>query len=129
MLERFIQLISQAMLGLLPLAAVAQTSELPMTCPGCNLQGIDFNSVSMGDKRFIDSNFSRADLRRANLSNMYMLTTNLQGADLRGADLSHTFLLHRQVFEMLTFVARIWMMCGSPMQISAELIFAAPTWS
>ena len=91
MLERFIQLISQAMLGLLPLAAMAQTSELPMTCPGCNLQGIDFNSVSMGDKRFIDSNFSRADLRRANLSNMYMLTTNLQGADLRGADLSHTF--------------------------------------
>ena len=79
------------MLGLLPLAAMAQPSELPMTCPGCNLQGIDFNSVSMGDKRFIDSNFSRADLRGANLSNMYMLTTNLQGADLRGADLSHTF--------------------------------------
>ena len=91
MLERFIQLTSQAMLGLLPLAAMAQPPELPMTCPGCNLQGIDFNSVNMGDKRFIDSNFSRADLRRANLSNMYMLTTNLQGADLRGADLSHTF--------------------------------------
>ena len=45
----------------------------------------------MGDKSFTNSNFSKADLRKANLSNMYMLTTNLQEADLRGANLSHTF--------------------------------------
>ena len=78
---------------------MAQPPELPMSCPGCNLQGIDFNSVSMGDKRFIDSNFSKADLRRANLSNMYMLTTNLQGADLRGANLSHSFFTRSSNFR------------------------------
>ena len=98
-LERFIHLTSRALLCFMPLAAMAQTPELPMTCPGCNLQGIDFNSVSMGDKRFIDSNFSNADLRRANFSNMYMLTTNLQGADLRGADLSHTFFTRSSNFR------------------------------
>ncbi len=89
--ERFILTTSQVMICFMPLAAIAESPDLPMTCPGCNLQGIDFNSVSMGDKRFIDSNFSKADLRRANLSNMYMLTTNMQRADLRGANLSHTF--------------------------------------
>ena len=79
------------MFGFMPLAAMAQPFGLPMSCPGCSLQGIDFNSARMGDKSFTNSNLSKADLRRANLSNMYMLTTNLQGADLRGADLRHTF--------------------------------------
>ena len=83
----------------MPLTVMAQTPELPMTCPGCNLQGMDFNSASMGDKRFIDANFSKADLRRANLSNMYMLSTNLQGADLRGANLSHTFFTRSSNFR------------------------------
>ena len=91
MQQRLIHLTSYIVFGFMPLAAMAQPFGLPMTCPGCNLQGIDFNSASMGDKSFTNSNFSKADLRRANLSNMYMLTTNLQEADLRGADLSHTF--------------------------------------
>ena len=91
MRQRLIHLTSHMVFGFMPLAAMAQPFGLPMTCPGCNLQGIDFNSASMGDKSFTNSNFSKADLRRANLSNMYMLTTNLQEADLRGADLSHTF--------------------------------------
>lgn len=113
----------------MPLAAMAQPFGLPMTCPGCTLQGIDFNSASMGDKSFTNSNLSKADLRRANLSNMYMLTTNLQGADLRGADLSHTFLQNHQTFEMLIFVAQICMMCGSPMRIFVGLIYAGATLS
>ena len=91
MRQRLIHLTSQIVFGFMPLAAMAQPFGLPMSCPGCTLQGIDFNSASMGDKSFTNSNLSKADLRRANLSNMYMLTTNLQGADLRGADLRHTF--------------------------------------
>ena len=90
-MKRFIQSASLALLCVMPLAAQAETPELPMRCPGCNLRGIDFSSKAMGDKRFIDSDFSNADLRDANLSNMYMLTTNFEGADLRNSDLSHTF--------------------------------------
>ncbi|WP_413440707.1 pentapeptide repeat-containing protein [Synechococcus sp. MIT S1220] len=56
------------MLGLVPLMAIAGTSELPISCPGCNLRGLDFNAAVMGEKRFIDSNFANADRRGANLS-------------------------------------------------------------
>lgn len=97
--QRLIHLTSQIMFGFMPLAAMAQPFGLPMSCPGCTLQGIDFNSASMGDKSFTNSNLSKADLRRANLSNMYMLTTNLQGADLRGADLRHTFFTRSSNFR------------------------------
>ena len=71
---------------------------LPISCPGCNLRGIDFKSIRMGDKRFVDSDFRESDLRGANLSNMYMLTTNMKNADLRGANLSHTFFTLRSSF-------------------------------
>ena len=70
-----------------------------MSCPKCNLKGIDFKSQRMGDKRFIDSDFRKAILRKANLSNMYMLSTNFRGADLRGANLSHTFFTRRSIFR------------------------------
>lgn len=99
MLKRFIQFASQALLCFMPLAAIADTPELPITCPGCNLRGIDFNSKKMGNKRFVDSNFSNADLRESNLSNMYMLTTNFEGADLRNSDLSHTFFTRSSNFR------------------------------
>ena len=90
-LKRLHQFVVPMMLGLSPIAAIAETPKLPISCPGCNLRGIDFNSAVMGDKYFIDSNFANADLRHADLSNMYMLTTNMEGADLRGANLSQTF--------------------------------------
>ena len=90
-LKRLHQFVVPMMLGLSPIAAIAETTKLPISCPGCNLRGIDFNSAVMGDKYFIDSNFANADLRHADLSNMYMLTTNMEGADLRGAMVDENF--------------------------------------
>ena len=98
-MKLLIQLASQVLLCAMPMAVRADTPQLPMRCPGCNLRGIDFSSKTMGDKRFIDSDFSNADLRDANLSNMYMLTTNFEEADLRNSDLSHTFFTRSSNFR------------------------------
>ena len=79
------------MLGLAPLMAIAETSELPISCPGCNLRGLDFNAAVICEKRFIDPNFANAELRQADLSNMTLLTTNMEGADQRGALVDESF--------------------------------------
>ena len=99
MLRQLINLATPVLLCCSAFTAAAQTPDRPIICPKCNLRGVAFNSKRMGDKRFVNSNLANADLRYADLSNMYMLTTNLRRADLRGANLSHTFFTASSNFE------------------------------
>src|SRR5687768_10639394 len=53
-----------------------------LSCPGCDLQGVNFSGFNLSK-----ANLARANLAGANLSNTRLDDADLSGANLRGANL------------------------------------------